>query len=162
MKMKREDIEGIKPFGFGNQGIWVPKFVNPSIRFTRYQEGEHFKPHRDGGFVINDDLRSVFTVIVYLNSASFSGGETILYESKDAPSDNFGQEMEDRATNKSKEDFIQHFIHPFTGMAVIFNHDLLHEASPVTSPPPSTKYILRTDVILSSFQNSQLLTIGYR
>ena len=33
-----------------------------SIRFSRYDQGGHFQVHRDGGFVINDNLRSVYTV----------------------------------------------------------------------------------------------------
>ena len=146
--IKREDIEGIKPFGFGNTGIWIPKFVNSSIRFTKYQQDNHFKPHRDGGFVINDDLRSVFTIIVYLND-SFEGGSTVLYESKEKPGDNF-EEGDNRADKQPRDNFIEHIIAPKTGMALVFNHDLLHEATPITSPPPATKYILRTDVISCS------------
>ena len=154
-KMKREDIEGVKPFGFGNQGIWVPKYINPSLRFTKYQEGDHFKPHRDGGFIINDDVRSVFTVIVYLNHLDFTGGDTLLFESKNAipqpESHSIDENYENRADKLDKSHFNVHSVSPLSGMALVFNHDLLHEASPVSSPPPSTKYILRTDVCFSLF-----------
>ena len=73
--LQRDDIEGIKPYGFDNQGVWSPKYINPCIRFSKYQPGDHFSTHRDGGFVVNDDLRSVYTLMIYLNSG-YPGGET--------------------------------------------------------------------------------------
>lgn len=134
--MRREDIEGVKPFGFGNQGIWIPKFVNPQLRFMKYSPGQHFKRHRDGGFVINDDLRSVFTIIIYLNH-SFSGGETHLYDFQDM--DDIPMDSEDIEARKIT-------ILPQTGKLLVFNHDFIHEATPILEQSVNAKYILRTDV----------------
>ncbi len=64
-----EDLADVR-FGFGNEGgkgcdsskgVWQPIGINECIRFTRYHEGGHFKPHRDGGFVRNDEERSVYS-----------------------------------------------------------------------------------------------------
>ena len=65
-----EDLADVRPFGFDNEGgkgcdsskgVWQPIGINECIRFTRYHEGGHFKPHRDGGFVRNDEERSVYS-----------------------------------------------------------------------------------------------------
>lgn len=81
----RDDLYEIKPYGFDNQGIWSPDHVNPCIRFSKYPVGGFFQSHRDGGFVINDDLRSVYTFMIYLNE-DFTGGETEIYESRESVS----------------------------------------------------------------------------
>ena len=75
----RDDLYNIKPYGFGNEGIWSPDHVNPCIRFSEYSAGDHFQMHRDGGFVIHDDLRSVYTLMIYLND-DFIDGETEIFE----------------------------------------------------------------------------------
>jgi hypothetical protein len=62
-----EDINGVKPYGFGAEGVWVPTSVNPCFRFCKYEKGGHFQKHRDGGFVWNDEKRSIFTLLIYLN-----------------------------------------------------------------------------------------------
>jgi hypothetical protein len=51
--------------------------INPCIRFTRYDKGGHFDWHRDGNFVLDDENRSVFTLMIYL-SEDFEGGETLV------------------------------------------------------------------------------------
>ncbi len=56
-----------RPFGFGNEGVWKPVGINECIRFTRYSIDGHFKPHRDGSFVWNDEERSIFTVYPLLS-----------------------------------------------------------------------------------------------
>ena len=66
----REDVHGVRPYGPGNEGTWRPVAVNPCMRVSRYGPGHHFSPHRDGSFVVTDNLRSVYTLQVYLNDAS--------------------------------------------------------------------------------------------
>lgn len=115
-----DDIHNIKPYGIATDGVWVPSGINDCIRFSKYYPGGHFKKHRDGGFVIDDNNRSVFTILIYLNE-EFSGGETLVFE-KD-----------------------RHFeVKPRPGMALIFNHDLEHCGNPVLD---GCKYILRTDIM---------------
>ena len=105
--LTRNDIEDVKPFGFENEGVWIPFCVNPCIRFTKYGKDDHFvsvkfdsfvylfiysyiscsyvvlmnyvffclhamcacqAAHKDGGFVFNEEQRSVYTLMIYLNS----------------------------------------------------------------------------------------------
>ena len=80
--IRRNDIEDIRPYGFGNDGIWRPTHLNEAIRFTRYGDGDFFKSHRDGGFTRSNLNRSVYTLMIYLNDpdeGTFDGGDTVFY-----------------------------------------------------------------------------------
>jgi hypothetical protein len=84
----------------------------------RYQPGQRFAPHYDGAFFRSDDEVSHLTLLVYLNE-DFIGGETRFY----VP---------------------EALIKPRTGMALFFQHRLLHEGCEVRS---GTKYVARSDVM---------------
>jgi predicted 2-oxoglutarate/Fe(II)-dependent dioxygenase YbiX len=90
--------------------------LNERFRFYRYDPGEQFAPHRDGAYRRDNGEVSLLTFLVYLNEG-FSGGETI---------------VEGRP------------ITPRRGLALIFEHQLLHEGAAVTS---GRKYVLRSDVM---------------
>jgi predicted 2-oxoglutarate/Fe(II)-dependent dioxygenase YbiX len=92
------------------------KGVNERLRFYRYDPGQQFAPHVDGSFTKSSGEQSLLTLMVYLNEA-FEGGETIFNEAK---------------------------INPQTGMALIFQHALMHEGAAVIG---GRKYVLRSDVI---------------
>jgi predicted 2-oxoglutarate/Fe(II)-dependent dioxygenase YbiX len=92
--------------------------INERFRFYRYDPGQVFRWHRDGYFQRPDGERSRLTLMVYLND-DFEGGETRFQEVT---------------------------IHPRTGMALVFEHPLLHEGSSVTR---GRKYVLRTDVMFA-------------
>lgn len=92
--------------------------VNERFRFYRYQPGQRFALHQDGTFARSPDERSLLTFLIYLNQ-DFTGGETAFPEQ--------GQ-----------------CIRPQTGMALLFQHLLLHEGCPVRS---GTKYALRSDIM---------------
>ena len=70
------------------------------------------------GFVRSDDEQSLLTFMVYLNEG-FAGGETRFFESGVT-------------------------VTPRTGLALLFQHFLLHEGASVTA---GVKYALRTDVM---------------
>jgi hypothetical protein len=76
-QLQKKDVFEVKPYGFGAAGVWKPIGINPCFRFTRYSEGHHFKPHKDGLFVLHDNYRSIYTVMLYLND-SFEGTPTLL------------------------------------------------------------------------------------
>ena len=61
--LRREDIEGVRPTGWGNEGTWRPTKLNRLIRVSRYGPGHHFAPHRDGSFVLDDEHRSILVPI---------------------------------------------------------------------------------------------------
>lgn len=95
--------------------------ANERLRCYRYQPGQYFRLHHDGAFTRSPVERSLLTLMVYLNEG-FEGGET-----------NF-PELKLRFT-------------PRRGMALLFQHMLLHEGCEVLS---GTKYALRSDVMYAS------------
>lgn len=122
-----QDVAKIKPVGFGTMGDWRPVAVNPMLRFVESPEGGHFSAHQDAGYCASNDLRSIFSIVIYLNQ-DFSGGSTSFY--------NDGQDAKDQ---KAIVD-----IKPEQGMAVVFNHSIHHAGNVVTK---GTKVVLRADVM---------------
>jgi prolyl 4-hydroxylase len=92
--------------------------ANERLRCYRYAPGERFAPHYDGSFHRSSVERTLLTVLVYLNEG-FSGGETALL------------------------DFDQ-VITPKTGMALLFQHAILHEGARVRA---GVKYAARSDIL---------------
>ncbi len=89
--------------------------LNPRLRIYRYDRGQRFAPHTDRPIEV-DGLASRLSVIVYLNE-DFRGGVTRFRRLR---------------------------VPPRMGTAVLFRHELEHEATPVLS---GTRYVLRTDVM---------------
>ena len=115
-----DDFNNVAPRGFGTEGNWIIQSINPMFRISKYEKGGHFSKHSDAGYVLNDNYRSSFSLLIFLND-SFSGGETSIF---------YGD-------NKYK-------IAPDTGKMVIFNHNLEHKGNKVLQ---GVKYILRTDIM---------------
>jgi hypothetical protein len=88
------------------------------VRIYRYEPGQHFGLHNDQSYFGEDGTKSLLTLMVYLNEG-FGGGETDFPEQ--------GQT-----------------IVPRTGMALLFQHMLLHAGKRVTA---GTKLVLRSDVL---------------
>jgi prolyl 4-hydroxylase len=95
--------------------------ANERFRCYRYEPGQRFAPHYDGAFRRNERECSLLTFMVYLNEG-FEGGATTFHD--------FGETVV-----------------PKTGMALLFQHRLLHEGCIVTS---GVKYVLRSDVMYRS------------
>lgn len=91
--------------------------LNERFRCYRYTPGQRFAPHYDGA-VARGGEESEITVLLYLND-DCEGGETA---------------------------FPEHGlrIRPERGMALLFQHAVLHEGCPVAL---GRKYVLRTDVM---------------
>jgi len=108
--------------------------VNERLRFLKYSEpGQQFRPHLDEPYVRLDGPRTGeftrYTVLLYLNDgASYAGCETTFYAMDDAgkPSDAY-------------------HVPPVAGSALLFEHDLLHAATPLVS---GVKCAIRTDVMM--------------
>ena len=90
--------------------------LNERFRFYRYDPGERFAPHRDGAFRRENGESSLLTFMVYLGEG-FSGGDTV---------------------------FADVTVTPRLGMALIFEHDLVHEGAAVIS---GRRYVTRSDLI---------------
>jgi hypothetical protein len=95
-----------------------PVGVNERFRCYRYEPGQRFAPHYDGAFQRNRRERSELTFMIYLNDG-FTGGQTAFH------------------------DFDVH-VAPRRGMALLFQHQVLHEGCEVES---GVKYVLRSDVM---------------
>jgi hypothetical protein len=95
-----------------------PIGVNERFRCYRYAPGQRFAPHYDGCFHRTDRERSELTLMVYLNDG-FTGGDTAF--------------LDFAAT-----------VAPRPGMALLFQHRLLHEGAVVEA---GVKYVLRSDVM---------------
>jgi prolyl 4-hydroxylase len=123
-------FERLSPFlpSNGPRDGWVRCVgLNERLRFLRYDPGDYFKAHQDGryerpaGHPRAGDT-SLLTLMVYLNTPG-KGGET-----------NFLSCGGGRATS----------VMPTTGLALVFDHDLLHEGAPLLK---GCKYCIRTDVM---------------
>lgn len=90
---------------------------NEMLRVYKYAPGQQFKMHRDGSYIRNEQEKSFYTFMVYLND-DFEGGET---------------EFENLFT-----------IAPEKGTALVFFHPLRHEGKTLIN---GLKYVLRTDVM---------------
>jgi len=93
--------------------------VNERLRCYEYLPGHRFAPHSDGAFIRNEDERSWYTYIIYLNE-EFEGGETIFIVEPEV------------------------VIKPRTGAGLFFQHPIIHEGALVTS---GIKYAVRTDLM---------------
>ena len=92
--------------------------ANERFRAYRYEPGQRFAPHYDGSFARSEHERSLLTLMVYLNEG-FVGGDTAFHD--------FGVAAR-----------------PRTGMALLFQHLLLHEGCIIDA---GVKYALRSDVM---------------
>ncbi|MFZ4931693.1 2OG-Fe(II) oxygenase [Chryseobacterium sp. Mn2064] len=95
------------------------KDFNEMFRVYKYAPRQQFKMHRDGSYIRNENEKSFYTFLIYLND-DFEGGET---------------EFENLFT-----------VAPKKGTALVFYHPLRHEGKTLIS---GLKYVLRTDVMYS-------------
>lgn len=93
---------------------------NEMFRIYKYSSGQMFKMHRDGSYIRNENEKSFYTFLIYLND-NFEGGET---------------EFENLLT-----------VAPVKGSALVFYHPLRHEGKTLIN---GLKYVLRTDVMYSN------------
>lgn len=111
---------------------WAPIGLNERLRFYRYSPGQRFALHRDGHYARSPFERSFLTLLFYLND-DFQGGETVFPASMT------------RATRHQlapTDEMLS--VKPSKGMALLFDHHMLHEGAAVTQ---GRKYVLRSDVM---------------
>ncbi|WP_372369369.1 prolyl hydroxylase family protein [Candidatus Uabimicrobium sp. HlEnr_7] len=99
--------------------------LNERFRFYKYDQGQRFAPHADGYYTRENGERSLFTFMIYLNE-DYKGGETKF----------FYMPLLGR-----KKEFV---IKPQTGMALLFEHTIIHEGATVIT---GRKYVLRSDIM---------------
>jgi prolyl 4-hydroxylase len=116
-------FERLKPFVPATMQVYEVVGLNERFRYYRYEDGQTFRPHYDGAYFRSDEEYSQLTFMIYLND-DFEGGETKFY------ADDWN--------------VLVASIKPVKGMALVFEHEQLHEGAPVTS---GRKYVIRTDVM---------------
>lgn len=92
--------------------------ANPRLRLYRYGPGERHGPHWDTIVELDDGVRSLLTLVFYLNDG-FAGGATEFVE-------------------------LDASVTPRTGRALLFQHRVMHRACEVHR---GEKFVLRTDVL---------------
>lgn len=113
----------IKPFVPETAGERRVAGTNERLRYFRYHPGQQFKAHFDGRIETEKGELSVLGYMVYLND-DYEGGATRFID------------LDDDSNSIA--------IQPKTGMALLFEPNVLHEGLQVTR---GRKYVLRTDVM---------------
>ncbi len=100
--------------------------LNELFRCYRYRPGMHFAPHTDGAYRRDEEERSYYTFLIYLNSVE-QGGETAFVVDPEV------------------------VIKPDPGLGLLFQHPIMHEGCEVIA---GNKYVIRTDVMYSTREDS--------
>jgi hypothetical protein len=132
--------------GYKVEGLWEPVGFNTRWRVGKYFAGGHFGPHYDGSATVNDNLRSLKTFNLYLNGG-LSGGTTNFVKNTQSMLRN-----EDNLFAAQPENISEKIV-PVAGMALIFNHYILHEGEGLLE---GLKYILRSDIMFQRNEPPQL------
>ncbi|KAN0028962.1 hypothetical protein ACTFIV_010830 [Dictyostelium citrinum] len=133
---RESDLEGVRPYGFDQKGVWIPIGIDNCFTFSKYLPGSRFKAHYDAVFADNPDRRSIYTIQIYLNDG-FKGGNTNFFTSENPL-------LLDKHV-------LEDTVVPETGSAIIFNHDTLHDGGEVLD---GIKYILRVDMMFLRIDKS--------
>jgi hypothetical protein len=158
-----EQTDGIlwgrcKDYATDNKGYFggkKPLGLNARFRFYRYESGDYFAPHTDGGWpgsrVIDrqlvpdayQDRFSLMTVLFFLSDA-FEGGETQFWVNKNDPS----------LPARSQDEAELVDVKTPAGGALCFPHGAhplhcLHSSEKILS---GVKYIIRTDMLFESLK----------
>lgn len=137
-------MNGLEPIGFLTAGTWKPVSINPCMRINKYMTPSiGFVPHFDGSYSKNYNRKSIFSVVIYLNS-QYQGGKTILYDKLFTHNCLNMTTDEEIKLNGGITEYNKYFVKQTIGSAVIFNHNVLHSSSDMQK---GTKEVLRTDII---------------
>lgn len=112
---------------------WEVTGLNPHWRLSKYYAGDVFQEHCDSAFIQGENLRSFYTVNIYLND-TFSQGGTRFFRADSA--------------HEGKETRIRVRVQPKPGLALIFAQPGLrfygHDGERVEG---GEKYLIRSDVM---------------
>ena len=128
-------------------GQWAPAALNHDLLFARYPSGGAFAPHTDGRAVHDFNMRSFYSVIVFLNTIPpGSGGGTRFYVN-DAVQQLKSKVNEDGKVHWTTDpSLVTATVDAVAGRMLIFHQALVHEGVPPISP--YLKYIIRSDVMM--------------
>ena len=130
------------------RGAWRPCALNEDFLFGNYPARGGFAPHSDGATAKGLNLRSFYSVIIYLNTPA-EGGGTRFYQSSAT------NVVLDERRWTGRTDLAVFEVQPRTGRALVFDQRLVHEGIP---PIGDRKHIIRTDVM---FERIEPLFVEY-
>ena len=130
------------------RGEWRPCALNEDFLFGNYPAKGGFAPHSDGATAKGLNLRSFYSVIIYLNTPS-EGGGTRFYQSSAT------DVVLDEGRWTGRKDLAVFEVQPLMGRALVFDQRLVHEGIP---PIGDRKHIIRTDVM---FERIEPLFVEY-
>eukprot|EP01065_Artemidia_motanka_P001777 TRINITY_DN10830_c0_g1_i1.p1 TRINITY_DN10830_c0_g1~~TRINITY_DN10830_c0_g1_i1.p1 ORF type:complete len:339 (+),score=103.86 TRINITY_DN10830_c0_g1_i1:56-1018(+) len=126
----------------GMEGRWDPRGLSGVLRVVRYNGSGHISPHYDGEFVVDEEERSLKTILLYL-SDEYSGGRTNFLDHRDENISTRYTVTETGATKGAEEDVVG-VVPAGLGSAIVFDNKMLHEGTEVTA---GEKWLLRADIV---------------
>ncbi len=121
----------------GSHGQWKAYGASERWRLCRYDPGGHFAPHFDGDHRVSAVDKSLQTIQLYLNDDFEAGGINFVRAGKEPCFDDAGRM---RADGKN----VILSVKPEPGMAVVFDHRVLHEGEACTE---GKKYFMRSELM---------------
>lgn len=148
------NLKNIHPCGFGVDGEWIQDSINKCFRYNQYiAPSIGFKPHRDATFIENENVRSIMSIIIYLND-DFSGGDTVFYDTLGV------RNKEDLVEDEMRNGYVERFRYkPKKGSVLIFNHNMIHEGEKILT---GIKYVIRSDIIFKRISKPILYNYDWK
>lgn len=131
------------PSTHDGHALWRPIGVNPLFRYIRYAEGGKLVGHYDDTFKQSDDLRSLFTLVIYLTNNQQGATRFLQDEQTGKPIADYDFKDWDRSGD---DDEVLLRVQPQAGNALMFPHRMLHDSEPLVEGDPE-KIIIRTDIM---------------
>ena len=141
-----EDTDSIhQDFGGTTHGKWKPYGLSSRWRFCAYTPGGHFSPHYDGEYKISSKDKSLQTCQIYLNEGFKGGGINFISQDQSSLS------MDSRGRFCAEAKNVLLSIKPEAGMAVVFNHRLMHEGEALEESSDNIKkYFMRSEIMFKN------------
>ena len=131
-------------------GTWNPVNINNDLLFAKYSSLGYFSPHTDGNAIQNFNLRSFYSVIIFLNDIPEGCGGGTKFYTKDAANKLY--QKSPGTAWLADSSLCLGEVHAKAGRFLFFEQSLVHEG--VSPEIPYEKFIIRTDIM---FQRSPLL-----
>lgn len=126
-------------------GTWVPCGLNPDSLFARYPSHGSFAPHTDGRAIVDFNHRSLYSVVLYLNTVPIQEGAGTRFYDESAV-DNLQRRISgENSIWTANESLVESEVQAVAGRMCIFHQSKVHEGVPPIAP--NMKYIIRSDVI---------------
>lgn len=138
VRVMKED----SPTDWGGYKEWEPIGINPLFRFIRYTDKGFLVPHYDWSYVQDENVRSLSTLVIYLEGTGTGGATRFLRDEQvNIPLKDW--DLSDW-TVEASEDLVLKKVHGHPGEAILFDHWVLHDSERIFG---GQKTIIRTDVM---------------